>query len=144
MRLKKRYWIGIPLLLSGAGWYGYNQWNKAPESLAQKEAQHVMDAQSLLSKFQTDYAGSNHKFVNQIIEISGTCTNVESRFESTGDTVQFVYMGGKGSGDILCQLESPKGSLPRKGDPIQCKGVCTGYDDLTGGVLMNRCVLTNP
>jgi hypothetical protein len=140
MAIKKSYWIGIPLLMAGAAWYGVYQWNKAPDSLAQREPKHVMEAQQLLSKFQTNTAGANQKYINQVIEISGTCMNVESQ----GDSVHFVYIGGRGSGDVLCQLESQKGALPSKGDPIQCKGVCTGYDDLTGGVLMNRCILTGP
>lgn len=137
MNLKKSYWIGIPLLIAGLGWYGVQQWNKAPESLANTPPSHVLEAQELLNKFQKNTVQSNQLFLNQIIQISGTCLKVESQ----GDTVRYVYMSSEGNGDVLCQLESKQGPLPSKGDAIQCKGVCTGYDDLTGGVLMNRCVL---
>lgn len=136
MALKKSYWIGIPLLIAGLGWYGFQQWNKAPESLANTPASQVLEAQQLLNDFQNNADQSNQLYLNQVIQISGTCL----RSESQGDSVHFVYLGE--NGDILCQLESKHEPLPQKGDAIQCKGICTGYDDLTGGVSMNRCVLT--
>lgn len=140
MANRKKYWIAIPLVLAGSALFGYYQWNKAPGSLAQSEPNHILEAQQLLSEFQGNPSRSNEIYINKIIEVSGTCINIESK----GDTAHYVYLGGQGNGDILCQLESPKGALPKKGDAIQCKGICTGYDDLTGGVLMNRCVLNNP
>ncbi len=138
MAIRKSYWIGLPLLLAGLGWYGFHQWNKAPESLDHTNPSHVLEAQQLLKKFQSNPTQSNELYLNQVIQISGTCLKAESQ----GDSVHFVYMNGQGNGDILCQLESKQGPLPQKGDAIQCKGICTGYDDLTGGVLMNRCILT--
>ena len=138
MALKKTYWIAIPLVIAGLGWYGVQQWNKAPESLANTHPSHVLEAQQLLKEFQTNSDQSNQLYLNQVVQVSGTCL----RAESQGDSVQFVYIGGQGNGDILCQLESNQGPLPHEGDAIQCKGVCTGYDDLTGGLSMNRCILT--
>ncbi len=138
MALKKSYWIGIPLLIAGLGWYGFQQWNKALESLVNTPPSQVLAAQQLLNDFQKNAEQSNQLYLNQVIQISGTCI----RSESQGDSVHFVYLGGQGNGDVLCQLESKQDLLPQKGDAIQCKGICTGYDDLTGGVSMNRCILT--
>lgn len=138
MTAPKRLWIFLVLiLLVIAGWFGYRMWNKAPESLVHTIPQHIIDAQQLLSKFQTDPVQSNKLYINKVIQVSGTCINVES----LGDSVHFVYVGGNGQGDVLCQLDNLSGPLPKKGDLVQCKGNCAGFDDLTGGVTINRCVL---
>jgi len=138
MATKRNYWIGIPLLLAGATWFGVHLWNKAPESLIHTDPNHVLEAQQLLRKFQNNTAQSNQLYINQIIQVSGTCLKVESE----GDSLYYVYIGGQGNGDVQCQLESIDGPLPKKGDPIQCKGVCNAYDKDADGVMMTRCALT--
>ncbi|MFM7289437.1 MAG: hypothetical protein ACKO18_08680, partial [Bacteroidota bacterium] len=62
MAPKKSYWIVIPLLIAGLGWYGVQQWNKAPESLANTPASQVLEAQQLLNEFQNKTDQSNQLY----------------------------------------------------------------------------------
>ncbi|NBW32732.1 MAG: hypothetical protein EBR22_02115 [Cytophagia bacterium] len=127
------------LILIVAAAYAYFRWNQAPESIAHQDTQFNLTANQLLEEFQTKTATAQTQYLNRIIEIDGRCESSENQ----GDSLFFVYMGAYNGASVLCQLESGRSPVPSVGQNLRCKGICTGYDDLTGGVSMDRCVLVN-
>lgn len=125
------------LVVGVAATYAYLRWNQAPESIVQKETEHRLEANRLLDAFQNQASQAQPLYLNRILEIDGLCQSVENQ----GDSLFFVYIGNQNGGSVLCQLEKAESSLPQVGATIRCKGVCTGFDDLTGGVSMDRCIL---
>ncbi|MBU6274146.1 MAG: OB-fold putative lipoprotein [Bacteroidetes bacterium] len=127
------------VLLAIATAYAYFRWNQPPESLAQKDPDFQIKANTLLEEFQSNNAKSQPLYLNRILEIEGRCESIENQ----GDSLFFVYIGSHNGASVLCQLEKGHDPLPPVGQNIRCKGLCTGYDDLTGGASMDRCVLVN-
>ena len=127
------------VLMTSAIAYAYFRWNQAPESLAQKDPDFQIKANTLLQEFQTNNAKSQPRYLNRILEIEGRCESIEKQ----GDSLFFVYIGSHNGASVLCQLENGLDVLPTVGQNLRCKGLCTGYDDLTGGASMDRCLLVN-
>ncbi|MFZ9681518.1 MAG: OB-fold protein [Bacteroidia bacterium] len=125
------------LMVGMAAFYAYLRWNQAPESIVQKDTEHRLKANQLLEAFQTQAQEAQGLYLNRVLEINGLCQSVENQ----GDSLYFVFVGNQNGGSVLCQLEVAGPSLPQVGDLVRCKGVCTGFDDLTGGVSMDRCIL---
>ena len=143
---KKRTIIGgIVVIIALAGGYGWYQFNRTVQGLADVRADFSVNATDLIKEFVSSEDAANKKYLNKILSVKGMVKNVESA-QSTivlGDTSD---MSG-----VRCVVDSTAsstiGSL-QKGAVITIKGAITGFNkDETGllgsDVQLNRCVIAN-
>ena len=143
---KKRTIIGgIVVIIALAAGYGWYQFNRKVQGLANVRADFSVNATDLIKEFVSSEDAANKKYLNKILAVKGTVKNVESA-QSTivlGDTSD---MSG-----VRCVIDSTAnstiGSL-QKGAVITIKGAITGFNkDETGllgsDVQLNRCVIAN-
>ncbi|OQP47008.1 hypothetical protein A4H97_05685 [Niastella yeongjuensis] len=143
---KKRTIIGgIVVVIALAAGYGWYQYNRTVQGLANVSADFTVNATDLIKEFVSSEDATNKKYLNKILSVKGIVKNVEAAQNTVvlGDTSD---MSG-----VRCVLDSTAnttvGSL-QKGALITIKGAITGFNkDETGllgsDVQLNRCVIGN-
>jgi len=142
---KKRTIIGgIVVVIALAAGYGWYQYNRTVQGLADVRADFSVNATDLIKEFVSSEEATNKKYLNKILSVKGMVKNVEAAQNTVvlGDTSD---MSG-----VRCVLDStatPVSSL-QKGAVITIKGAITGFNkDETGllgsDVQLNRCVIAN-
>ena len=143
---KKRTIIGgIVVVIALAAGYGWYQYNRTVQGLANVSADFSVNATDLIKEFVSSEEATNKKYLNKILSVKGMVKNVETAQNTIvlGDTSD---MSG-----VRCVLDSTAtstlGAL-QKGALITVKGAITGFNkDETGllgsDVQLNRCVLAN-
>jgi hypothetical protein len=141
---KKRTIIGgIVVVIALAAGYGWYQYNRTVQGLANVSADFSVNATDLIKEFVSSEEATNKKYLNKILSVKGMVKNVETAQNTIvlGDTSD---MSG-----VRCVLDSTAistiGAL-QKGTLITVKGAITGFNkDETGllgsDVQLNRCVL---
>lgn len=120
------------------GIIGYRQYNKPHRNLKSEEVTAQITAQELFDDYKKDEAAANEKYLDNILQISGTIEKVN--IEEEKSTLQLQtddLMAG-----IICEFE--KGELktiPTAGEKINVRGICTG---MLMDVVLVRCVLMKP
>lgn len=143
---KKRIIIGgIVAIVMLAAVYGWYQYNRTVQGLADVRADYSVNATALINEFVSNEEAANKKYLNKILSVKGMVKNIESAQGTIvlGDTADMS--------SVRCVLDSSvhplTGSLQR-GAIITIKGAITGFNkDETGllgsDVQLNRCVITN-
>ncbi len=129
----KKVLIFILLIITGAGIFGYLQWNK-PHSDMNKANVDMSIAANILMKEYDDA-----KFLNKTIQVTGTIKEVQ--VENT--TTSIKLEAEDPMGDISCELDKysdQKGKQYKVGDKVTFKGICTGK---LMDVVIDRCVSVN-
>lgn len=141
MVLKKQYikWfvvlISFLLIVSISGFYFV--YNKPHRNIEKSKAAFKLNSSDLLNAFEEDLLESNKKYVDQIIEVTGTIQLVNL---SKGNASILLLKEGDFFG-INCSFSEERiNELNNvsKGDLITVKGECKGYID---DVLLNQCIL---
>jgi hypothetical protein len=134
--MKKRLLLSALLLgILFLVFYGYSEYNRTAVDLTNAKPHHVLNAKNLLADYTEDETLSNTKYLNKILEVSGTIASTENQ----GDSVFTVYLEGDGLSNIACELSSKQQLEPHNaGDSVWIKGRCTGY---LMDVVMVQCVL---
>lgn len=145
MNKKKTIIGGIVVVIALTAGYGWYQFNRTVQGLADVRADFSVNATELINEFVSSEEAANKKYQNKILSVKGMIKHVESaqRTIVLGDTSD---MSG-----VRCVIDSTAsstiGSL-QKGAVITIKGAITGFNkDETGllgsDVQLNRCVLAN-
>ncbi|NBB89179.1 MAG: hypothetical protein GVX96_05285 [Bacteroidetes bacterium] len=120
------------------GVIGYQQYNKPHRDLMSEEVSAKITAQELFDDYEKDEAAANEKYLDNILEVSGTIEKVNVGEEKS--TVQLRtddLMAG-----IICEFEQGElKTIPTAGDKINVRGICTG---MLMDVVLVRCVLMKP
>jgi hypothetical protein len=143
---KKRTIIGgIVVVIALAAGYGWYQYNRTVQGLANVRADFSVNATELIKEFVSNEDAANKKYLNKILSVNGMLKNVEAAQNTIvlGDTSD---MSG-----VRCVLDSTASSTVsslQKGALITIKGAITGFNkDETGllgsDVQLNRCVIAN-
>ncbi len=119
--------IGIILIaiIIGGG-VAYYLWNKPHKSAEGVKPVATLTAEELFTQYSTDAAGSDAKYLDKVLEVSGTVSNVsvnelnETKVAlSTSDMLaEIAFIMKKGE-----NIESLK-----TGTNIALKGICVGYN----------------
>lgn len=113
-------------------------YNKPHTDVAETKADVSINADNLLEDFQSDEFLANSKYLEQIIQVNGTISEL-AKEQGKG----IVVLSSPGSfGGIRCHLsftEHEKFHKLKKGQQISIKGVCTGY---LMDVILIKCVIT--
>ena len=117
-------------------------WNKPHQNVANAAAIKT-DAITLYKVFNSDSITANKKFIQQVIEVSGTINSISKNQQN--QTVVLIKTGTDGA-YINCTLEQDSNTL-QIGQSISIKGICNGIgqgdDDLgiKGDIYLVRCYL---
>jgi hypothetical protein len=125
----------IILALAAAG-YGWFLFQKAPPDIRKQQAGIEITAVDLLKAFQQDETAANAKYVDKILIVQGTVTEIQT--DSSGATVYLQTSDALAA--VTCSFYKDDEGVKKikAGSPARIKGVCTG---LLTDVVLNKCSL---
>lgn len=127
----------LTLIGVAAGFYLYNK----PQQNVANATGIKTDAITLYKVFITDTITANKKFIQQVIEVSGTINSISKNQQN--QTVALIKTGTEGA-YINCTLEQNSNNL-QQGQFISLKGICNGIGQgdndlgIKGDVYLVRC-----
>lgn len=123
------------------GGIGYYLYNKAPEGVSNKKADHMTTPQALLADFQNDETAANAKYLGKVTQIEGTILEIVPGQDLV---MQVVLETGDAMSRVSCTLEEDKDTFLarklQKGNTVKIKGECTGILD---DVIIERAVIVD-
>jgi hypothetical protein len=133
--------ISIYILIIGllGIFIGYKMYNKPHVNVAEKLADIAVTANILLAEFSLDETKANLKYLDKIIAVKGTITNIESNAEKATISLQTE----DDFGSVVCYLvkdEFKKSAEIKEGQEVVLKGICTGF---LMDVILVKCVIMN-
>ncbi len=142
--MKKIVKIGLILfgvgVLSAAGTYMY-VFHKPHRNVAKEKPAYVLNAEDLVIEFSSDENVSYEKYGNKVIQISGEVVDINVSSNSASLTILDEMEGISCAFDSLSMVKYHEKLVQiQKGDKVEIKGQCDGYDMIMG-VVLSRCVL---
>ena len=141
--LKKLLIAGLVLAIIGAGIYWYVATEKFADTKGRKAA-YTVDAVDFIREFEKDDKAANSKYVNKIITVNGTV----SEMEAVDTTVNIKFIDTtSGSYAIFAfqQRHLAEAKTVKAGDMVSIKGSCSGgiLSEILGthSISFNRCTL---
>jgi hypothetical protein len=125
MKKKSLFFSGIVLCVVVVAATAFYLYQKPRTSLADVTPDYVLSAKELYAAFQQDEKKASRKFVEKVIEITGTVDNVQV----TDSTISLLLVGGD-MGGINCSVrKNLQGgeTTPLKGATVKVKGKCVGF-----------------
>ncbi len=106
------------------------------KDLAKVRPDFTMSAVELYKAFETDETSATSKYVQKVIEVTGT---VEAVNRGEGNSVNVSLKTGSVLGNVICTFQGlPAGTALKDGQDAVIRGECSGF--LTD-VLLNNCSL---
>jgi hypothetical protein len=125
MNLKRILSAGmILLIICIAG--GICLFNKPHKSVADLDASIQMSADSLYNDYQHNESNANKKYLNNVIEVRGTISEIEI---VNGSQI-ILFNSSHPTGGISCKLFNNENNIPitnKKNVTITVKGKCSGF-----------------
>jgi len=127
--MKKTKIIGLSLLVVAlVGFAGfYYVMHGGARNLASEDTAFTVTAKNISTEFIANLEGSNKKYLEKAVAITGMVTAVS-------DTVVTV------DNTIICNLKSPDNTI-KKDQAVTVKGRVVGYDDLMGELKLDQCFI---
>jgi hypothetical protein len=116
--------------------FGLYMYNLKPKDLQKVKPDFVITATDLLKAFESDENSATAKYVNMIVEVSGTIQSVKPG-ENSALTISLNT--GSDISSVICTLQGNTGPTNfRTGEQITIRGNCSGF---LMDVLLNNCVV---
>ena len=105
-------------------------YNKPHKDFSGAQADITLEATKLYEHYQNNLSDANLKFLDKVLMVNGTVTELNSNL---------VIVGG----NVVCSLDSSYvlDTGIKLDDKISVKGRCIGYDDLFGEVRIDHCFI---
>ena len=114
--------------------FGLYMYNLKPKDLQKVKPDFVITATDLLKAFESDENTATAKFVNTIVEVSGTIQSVKPG-ENSALTISLNT--GSDLSSVICTLQgNTEPTNFRTGEQITIRGNCSGF---LMDVLLNNC-----
>ncbi len=127
--------IGLVIIVGLLGAiFGYQQFSKKLDNTADLKSEISLSAQELFTEFEKDESAANKTFLDKIVTVNGIVSSTKVEDGKTNIYLETEDM----LANIFCQMESPLKIIPKEGDKVTIKGVCTGY---LSDVVLVRSVL---
>ena len=130
--MKRTVLIIVLLVIALGAWYAYSRYQEKTPDIVNKKPDVVTSAKELLEAFNKDTASARKKFVDKIIEVTGTVKRI--------DTTGSVVLGDEGNASEVTigldrrHIEDYK--KIRTGEIAKFQGVCSGYEKGGGDDLL--------
>jgi len=132
--MKRIIFLVIALALLVGGGYFFKEYNRGLAGAG--KADHSVTSAALFSAFEEDEKAANAKYLDKVVEIEGTITEVGKNKQGK---ITISLEGGMLFG-TTCEMfksENIDQSKYKKGQKIKLKGICTGF---LSDVVLVRCV----
>lgn len=136
---KKKILVSILLLAIIGTFIAYKVYNKPHVNVAKSSADITITANKILNEFSSDETSANTKYLEKIIEVSGTVSDVKIEKEKGIITLKT----NDDFGSVLCHLSEESTKLMstiKVGQNIKLKGICTGF---LMDVILIKCEIIN-
>lgn len=132
--MKRIIFLLIALAFLAGGGYFFSEYNRGLEGAGKTE--HTLTSAALFSAFEDDEKAANAKYLDKVVEVDGTITEVGKNKQGK---ITISLEGGMLFGTTCEMFESEKldQSKFKKGQKIKLKGICTGF---LSDVVLVRCV----
>jgi hypothetical protein len=141
--MRKVIYIGLMLVIVAIAGTVYYVFNKPHRNVVNEESAFSLSSDQLLAEYDKDTASANKKYLDKVIQLKGTVSDVI--VDQQGGVV-IVLNDGKSMFGITCTISANSKEASKKyqkGKEISLKGICTGgiVDPDFGGaaVTMNKC-----
>jgi hypothetical protein len=136
--MKKSYKIALVvtsfLVLAGI-LFGLYLYNLGSKDLQKVKPDFILSAEDLVKAFESDENTATTKYINKVIEVSGTIQSIKS---GENNTVNISLKTGSELSSVICTLQgNPDISDFSTGEQITIRGECSGF---LMDVLLNNCV----
>ena len=135
--MKKSYKLALAVfsVIAVAGvLFGLYMYNLKPKDLQKVKPDFILTATDLLKAFEGDESGATSKFVNKVVEVSGTIQSVKPG-ENSALTISLNT--GSDLSSVICTLQgNTEPTNFRTGEQITIRGECSGF---LMDVLLNNC-----
>ena len=122
MRRRTLVFAGLFLCLAAIG-TGYYLYNKPRAAAYEASTDRQITAEQLYSEYASNEAQADSDYVNKILEVTGTVKEVQQN----GNEISVLLSGGENKdGGVNCSVTSGNANLPKVGEAVRIKGVCTG------------------
>lgn len=120
--MKKNIIYTILLLGALGTGIGYYMFNKPLASIDAMNTNYQMSSNDLLISFEDDENLANQKYLDKVIEVTGTVSKTE-----TEKGITSIYLATENDlSNVIFQLEESDLSI-KAGQEVTLKGICTGY-----------------
>lgn len=132
---RKTVWALLLLVVIAAAGFALYSYYKKPPDIREAAAHYETTAPALLADFNKNESTANAKYLDQVVIVEGTISNIELNGESpaifleTGDPMAAVTCS-------FYNTESAALKSLKTGTTIKIKGVCTG---MLTDVVLNKC-----
>lgn len=117
------------------GWYMYNKPN---DSVNSSKADYTVSSELLFAEFEGDEATANAKYLDKVIDVSGTVQSVKK--DTSGET-NITLATANGMFGVTCRMDKREEvKSVAAGEKVRLKGICTG---MLMDVVLVRCVFVN-
>src|SRR5687768_627413 len=125
MRSWKKILMAVLVLALAAVGYGWFQYQKAPPDIRQEKGGIEIAAVDLLKAFQQDESAANTKYVEKVLIVSGTVTELQT--DSSGQATVYLQTNDLMAA-VTCSFYKDEEGVKKikTGSTARIKGVCTG------------------
>ena len=125
--LRKILAIVAVLLVIGAA-VGYYMWNKPHRTAEDENPAATLTADELFNQFNSDAAGSNAKYLDKVIQVSGVVNSVKTT-ENNETKIALQTPDEMGIAEISVILKAgEKADQIKDGTTVVLKGICSGFN----------------
>jgi tRNA_anti-like len=122
MTFKKKFLIGVPLIICVALGIVYYEYNKPAEDVINLKAQPVT-AVDLFKDYTSDESKANISYLNKALQVSGKVLEVK---HTQNKQLQIILDSGDPVFGIACTMDNAQKNI-KPGEQVTIKGICTGY-----------------
>lgn len=110
------------------------------KNIARESVDYSFTAQNLAKEYEKNPVGSDNKFIDRIIEVTGVISEIST---DQNNSVVFILRDKESTIGVLCTLNAKstkKASRFKIGDDVKVRGACSG---MLFEVVLNKCVIVD-
>jgi len=143
--MKKALIAIVVIVIIGVAVY-YFVYNKPHRDILSEEAAFSLPASELYNAFTSNPDEANAKYLNQIVSVTGTVSDISS---ISNNEMKIVLSTDENMFGVACSFsdeEAEKARSLEEGNEATIKGLCTGYSGdeiMPGDVVLVKCSIQN-
>jgi hypothetical protein len=149
MKNKIKIWAMIAFAMIGLGFYGVHEYFRPNKDISELKETARVSGIGLIHEFETSDTITSRKYIGKIIIVQGKLKTIEK--DEKGYCTLVLGDDGAMMSSVRCDIDTlhnKEVSLLKEGNPINIKGIVTGYyADATGllgsDVQLSRCMVLN-
>jgi hypothetical protein len=123
--MRRKYFLLAGIIVIAIALWIFHLFTQRRPSLDDMKADISIESVDLYNQYQQNEATANTKYLDKIIEVKGTVTDIQQTDSTLG-----IELNGADAGGINCGMADNmhgKELLFKKGDTLTVKGKCSGF-----------------